>query len=72
MNQDSIEKLRHNPFDPLWDFTARKSILYIRFAEKKSHGRKHFEAPSNTHTVTQLMPNVYLKDFLPLKMICGH
>ena len=50
MNQDSIEKLRHNPFDPLWDFTARKSILYIRFAEKKSHGRKHFEAPSNTHT----------------------
>ena len=50
VNLDSIENPRYNPFDPLWDFTARKSILYIRFAEKKSHGRKHFEAPSNTHT----------------------
>ena len=51
MNLDSIENPRYNPFDPLWDFTARKSILYIRFAEKKSHGRKHLEAPSNTHTI---------------------
>ena len=51
MTLDSIENPPYNPFDPLWDFTTRKSILYIRLAQKKSHRRKHLEAPSNTHTI---------------------